>query len=149
MDTIPSSDAPHQNVKLYTTGWIGFATYVGGPLAATYLISKNFDYLGKKEYARTSLIIGLIFTLLLFGALPFIPENVMDRVPNYLIPIAYTAIAYYLVGKYQEKEIQDHLKGNGARQSGWKVTGIAILSLIISMAYLFALLMLIPASMLG
>lgn len=145
----PTPDPYHQSVKLYTAGWIGFATYFGGPLAGAYLMSKNFDYLGKKDQAGTALKIGIIATLLLFGALPFIPQNIMDRVPNYLIPIAYTSIMYGFINKYQEKDIQEHLKNNGAKQSGWKVFGIALLALLISMLYFFGLIMLLPENMLG
>lgn len=135
-----------KNIKLYTTGWVGFATYLGGPLAGAYLMSKNFENLNKKEFASNTLRAGIVATLLLFGILPFIPESTMDQIPNSIIPITYTSVIYGFMTKYQDKDIKEHLKNNGIKQSGWKATGIAILSFVISMVYFFALIMFLPES---
>lgn len=147
METINTIEQ-QKNTKLYTTGWVGFATYLGGPLAGAYLMSKNFESLNKKDCAQNALKNGIIATLLLFGLLAFIPESIMDQVPNSLIPLTYTSVIWSLMTKYQDKEIKEHLKNNGVKQSGWKVTGIAILSLIISLVYCIALIMLLPESIL-
>ncbi len=149
MEIINTLEQQKKDKKLYTTGWIVFATYLGGPLAGGYLMSKNFESFGNEVYAKNALKIGVVATLFLFSSLPFIPESIIDQVPNSLIPITYTFAIYLLMTKYQDKAIKDHIKNNGARQSGWKVTGIAILSVIISMIYFSALIMLLPESVLG
>jgi len=136
-------------MKLYTTNWVIFATYIGGPLAGAYLMSKNFENLNNKKFALNTLIIGILATLLLFGILPFIPESILNSIPNYIIPAIYTSIIYGFMKKYQDKDIKEYLKNNGVKQSWWKAMGIAILSLIISMLYFFVLIILIPESMLG
>jgi hypothetical protein len=148
MQTPNTYGQPKKDIKLYTTGWVGFATYVGGPLAGAFLMSKNFKELGQEDHAANTLKIGVVATLLIFGGLVLVPEAVLDKLPNSLLPIVYTAVIYKFMVQYQEKDIEKHLKEKGAKQSGWKATGIAILALLISMAYFFGLFMILPESML-
>ena len=102
-------------------------------------MSKNFENFGNKNYAQNTLKIGVIGTLIMFGLLPFIPESIIDKIPNFLIPIFYIAIIYIFMNKYQDKMIKDHIKNGGLRQSGWKAIAIAVLSLLISLTYFFTL----------
>ena len=135
------------NKKVYTEGWVMFASYVGGPLAASYLISKNFSTFEEENMARNTLMVGIILSIILFTSLMLIPEAIMDKVPNSLIPITYTAGFYAFMKKYQNKKIKEHLSNNGKKKSGWKVTGIAILCLIITVLFIIALLTYLPKNL--
>lgn len=135
--------APVSEKKLYTKGWLSFATYLGGPLAAGYLLSKNFKQLGDHEMADNAFRIGLFSTLLLFGSILFIPEAIMEKLPGSLIPAIYTAITYAVVMQYQEKRIQAHLAEGGAKISGWKASGVGLLCLLITLLYAFGIALLL------
>ena len=136
-------------VKLYTIGWVIFATYMGGTLAGCYLMSENFKNLGNKDLAERMFKIGIISTILIFSGIAFIPENIIDKIPNELIPFTYTAIIYLYIRKFQGKNIKEHIENGGLKYSGWKVLGISILSLIVSALYLFILIMIIPENFWG
>ena len=65
----------NQDIKLrfYSQRAITIATYLGGPLAAGYLVRQNFINLGKKDYGKYALIIGIVLTLLIIAAVMAIP----------------------------------------------------------------------------
>ncbi|MEK7545102.1 MAG: hypothetical protein AAB551_03145 [Patescibacteria group bacterium] len=125
--------------KLYTIGWISFASYLGGPLAGCYMLSKNFENFGKINEAEETLRIGTITTLLLFGLLAFIPESIMVHIPKHLIPVMYTIAIYAFTKKHQEKDIQTHLKNGGTKHSGWDAFWVSLVSFVASLAYALVL----------
>jgi len=139
----------HDKFKIYTIGWITFATYIGGTLAGCYLIGENFKNLGNKDLAERMFKIGIMSTILIFGVIAFIPENIVDKIPNELIPFTYTTIIYLYIRKFQGKSIKEHIENGGLKYSGWKVLGISILSVIASLLYLFILIILIPENFWG
>ena len=83
-----------QKGKIYKDSafWVG--TFLGGPLVAGYLFSENFKILGKPEKVKTTWIYAILATILIFGSAFLIPDTV--DIPNQIIPLAYTAIAYGL-----------------------------------------------------
>ena len=121
--------------KFYTIGWIAFGSYLGGPLAGAYMLSKNFENFGEVDDAENTMRIGIITTLLLFGLLPFIPTSIMIHIPKHLIPVVYTAAIYAFTKRHQEKDIQAHLKNSGAKHSGWDAFWVSLVSFVISFAY--------------
>ena len=130
--------------KLYSERWIWFASYIGGPLAGCYLMSKNFELLGKIDYAKKSFKIGIFSMALFFLGLIFVPSSIIDIIPSYSLPIIYTLIIASFVKKYQGNELKEHFNSGGKKYSGWKVTGISILSLIITLIYYLILVFVIP-----
>ncbi len=78
--------------KIFTNKAISIATFFGGPLAAGFLISENYKVFGNDNAARNSIFIGIISTIILFAVIFIIPENVIDKIPQPLIPAIYTAI---------------------------------------------------------
>ena len=83
-----------KGIKLYSKKAIGIATFIGAPLAVSILIRNNYIELGKNEKGKAALIIGTISTILLFIGIFMIPENIMSKVPNQIIPLIYTGIIY-------------------------------------------------------
>lgn len=123
------------NKKVYSEGWIWFASYFGGPFAGCYLMSRNFEAFGNIQYAEKSFRIGIISTLLFFFAFSFIPKDIVDILPEFTIPLIYTSIIAGFVQKYQTKDLNEHIKNGGKKYSGWKVFGISIISTILTLAY--------------
>ena len=120
-----------KDIKLYSSKAISGATFLGGPLAAGYLIGENFKALDKPNDGRNSLIIGIISTIILFGGIFMIPENIIDKIPRQLIPIVYTGIIWAIVEWKQGDILKAHKENNNSFFSGWRAAGIGFISLII------------------
>lgn len=127
-----------ENIKLHSSKAISGATFLGGPLAAGYLISENFNALNKPDEGRKSLIIGIIATLLLFWGVFTIPEKIMDNIPRQLIPIIYTGIIWGIVEWKQGDILKSHKENGNLFFSGWKAAGVGFVSLLIIGTGLFA-----------
>lgn len=117
--------------KLYSQKAIAIATYFGGPIAAGYLMKKNYEIHNQVDSEKKAFIIGVISTLLIFAAIFSVPEQIMDKIPNYLIPAIYTGIIYWIVKKTQGKWINEHKESGGKFFSGWKATGIGAIFMVI------------------
>lgn len=125
--------------KIFTTKAISVATFFGGPLAAGFLISKNYKVFGNENASRNSIFIGIISTLIVFGGILFIPENIIDKIPQPLIPAIYTAIIAGLVEKLQGQKIKDFLSDNGQKASNWQTAGYGFIGLLIIAAFFLIL----------
>ena len=122
--------------KFYSQKAISIATYFGGPLAAGYLIKKNFEVLNQPDNGQKSLIIGIISTLLLFAGIFSIPEPIIDKIPQPVIPLIYTGIIYLIVEKLQGKKLQEHKDSGGDFHSGWKAAGVGAIAMIILFGFM-------------
>ena len=120
-----------KDIKLYSSKSISGATFLGGPLAAGYLISENLKALEKPDEGRKSLIIGIISTIVLFGGIFMIPETIIDKIPNQLFPLIYTGIIWGIVEWTQGDILKAHKENGNSFFSGWKAAGIGFISLII------------------
>lgn len=126
-----------KNLKLFSSKAIGGATFLGGPLAAGYMIGENFKSLDKPKEGRNSLIIGIVSTIILFAGLYMIPEIIIDKIPGQLIPLIYTGIIYGIVEWKQGNILKYHKEKGNSFFSGWRAAGIGFISLLIIAVGLF------------
>jgi hypothetical protein len=117
--------------KFYSQRGIGMATYFGGPLAAGYLVKKNYETLGQPESGKKALIIGIISTILLFAGIFAIPEPIIEKIPRALIPLIYTGLIYLIVEKIHGETFKLHKEADGKFHSNWKATGIGAIAMLI------------------
>jgi hypothetical protein len=117
--------------RYYSQRAITIATYFGGPLAAGYLVKKNYETLEQPDNAKKSLIIGIISTILIFAGIFSIPEEIIDKIPNALIPLIYTGIIYLIVEKVQGESLKNHKDSGGEFYSGWKAAGVGAIAMLI------------------
>ena len=96
--------------KLYKTKSITLATFFGGPLAARYLIGENFNTLNEHDKDLKAKIIGAIATILLFTVIFSVPEKIMSKIPNSIIPIVYTGLIWGYVEWSQGEFVKRHEK---------------------------------------
>ena len=129
------------STKFYSQTAITIATYFGGPLAAGYLVKKNYDTLEQPENGKKALIIGIVSTILLFIGIFSIPEPIIDKIPNALIPLIYTGIIYWIVERLQGEILKSHKESGGEFYSGWKAAGIGAIAMVILTASIFLSLM--------
>ena len=125
------------STKLYSQKAIAIATFFGGPLAAGILIRTNFINLNKEREGLNALILGVLSTLLLFGGIFALPENIVDKIPNSVLPAVYTGIIYLIVEKIQGNDLKQHTANNGVFYSGWRAAGIGFIGLVIIGATIF------------
>lgn len=135
-----------KNLKFYSQKAIAIATFIGGPLAASYLIRENYLSLEKPNEAKKSLIIGIISTILLFTIIFMIPESIIDKVPNQILPAVYTGIIYLIVEKIHGTILNQHKKNEYEFYSGWKAAGVGFISLIIMVIGIFGFIYFTPES---
>lgn len=129
-------------LSLYGLRSISGASYLGGPMAAAYLISENFKALGNPEKAKRIFFFGIVFTIAILGGALALPEPILDRLPNYLIPLSYT-LAYYFYAQAQlGTQIERHKALGNTFYPWWRVFGIGLVSLAMIFAFLFAALLL-------
>lgn len=120
--------------KLFSQRAIAIATYFGGPAAAGYIVKKNYEAYDQLEKGKRAFVIGIIFTILIFAGIFSIPENIIDKIPNPVIPAIYTGIIYLIVGKIQGQWLKEHKESGGEFYSAWKATGIGAIFMLILLA---------------
>jgi len=120
-----------KDLKFYSQRAIAIATFIGGPLAAGYLIRENYLTLNKPEEGKKSLIIGIVSTIVLFVVIFMIPEGIIDKIPNQIFPLVYTGIVFMIVDKIQGKTLNQHKEHKNHFFSGWKAAGIGLVSFVI------------------
>lgn len=116
--------------KIYRDRAIWVGTFLGGPLVAGYLIAENFNAFNDTGKAKKTWIFAIITTIVVFGGVFMIPENV--KIPNQIIPLIYTAIAYYFVQHFQGKNIVSHISSGGQLFSWWRTIAVGIIGLAIT-----------------
>lgn len=127
----PVEENKTKDIKFYSKKAIGITTFLGGPLAAGYLIRENYLALNKPKEGRNALIIGIICTIILFGTLFIIPERIIDKIPNKLIPFIYTGIILLIVERTQGKILTKHKEFDNKSFSGWRAFLVGLVSAII------------------
>ena len=112
--------------KIYTPLQIAFATLIGGPAAAIYILQKNFRVLGNKSAANKTILFGLILAVVLVITVYFTPDEY--QIPEYIgyvLLIIYISIPACIADSYQLKR-EDILKSDTyIFQPNEKVLGIA------------------------
>jgi len=121
--------------KIYKEKAIYVGTMLGGPLAAGYLIAENFKAFNEINKAKKTWIFAIIATIIIFGGVFMIPEN--SKIPNQMIPLIYTGIAYYLVQHFQGQQIAAHNNLGGQLFSWWRTILVGIIGLTITVIPIF------------
>jgi hypothetical protein len=126
--------------KLYKDNSIRVATFLGGPLVAGYLIAENYKKLGQEENMKKTWGYSVAATILIFGAVFMIPA--IKKTPNFLIPLIYSSLTYYLVQRFQGSQIKSHIEGGGQLYSIWRALLASLIGLIITVAVIFLVILL-------
>lgn len=73
-----------------------------------------------------------------------IPEHIVDKIPQPVIPGIYTAIIAGLVEKLQGQKIKDFLLEDGQKASNWHAAGYGLIGLLIMVVFLVVMIFTIP-----
>ncbi|WP_426474162.1 hypothetical protein [Chryseobacterium balustinum] len=133
MEQILDIQTPTEKIYRDRAIWVG--TFLSGPLAAGYLIAENFKAFNDTDKAKKTWIYAIISTIVVFGGVFLIPDNV--KILNHIIPLIYTAIAYYLVQHFQGHNISTHISSGGQLYSWWRTIAVGIIGLAITVIPIF------------
>ncbi|MFH6994501.1 hypothetical protein [Flavobacterium sp. FlaQc-48] len=123
--------------KIYTEKAIQSGTFLGGPLVAGYLMAENFKTFGDFNNVKKTWIIAILSTIVVFGLIFLIPENI--KIPNVIFPLIYMGIAGYLAKKYQEQKINEHLKNGGEKFNGWRTAGVSLIGCAVTVGAILSI----------
>jgi hypothetical protein len=117
--------------KVYKDMKIWIATFIGGPLAAGYVIAENFKAIGEPHKVKKTWIYTILASALIFAGLFFIPGA--DQIPNKVIPAIYTAAAYLIVHYFQHAKITSFVN-SGGQVHGWgRALGVGFVGGVITL----------------
>jgi hypothetical protein len=109
-------------VKLYSMDQVTVGSFLGGPLAAIYLLWKNFRALGDEEKAQKVLTLGGSIVVVFFVAIMILPS--MPSVLSHMAPVLYSLLARHLT----KEAIEGSKQQLSFQQSNWDVFVISIAS---------------------
>ena len=130
-------DSQTASKKIYKDREIWGGTFLGGPLVAGYLIAENFKVFNEPEKAKKTWVYAIISTIVIFGGIFLLIDT--EEIPRQIIPLCYTAIAYFLVRHYQGTLINSHINSGGQTYSWWRTIGISLIGAVITFLPIFGI----------
>lgn len=124
--------------KLYSKRAIELGTFLGGPIVAGYLISKNYQFFNQPDKARNALLYGIGSFILLVCLMFVLPDTIVDYIPKPVVPLAITFVVRYIVQNTQGVWLDNHARVGGNFYSIWRTAGIGISMAVFYMILLFS-----------
>jgi len=146
MQTETSEDVL-QDIRLFSTGAISLATFLGGPLGGAILAGINYKRMGRFKSGNRAILLGVAASLILCVVIMLIPESIMQHIPNILIPAIYTPIVVYLVDRFQGKEVKAVINSIGKKASHLVAAGWGLLSMVFFLIIGAVIVFLVPANL--
>ena len=134
-DLIDSQEQKYKTGKVYKRYAIILGSLLGGPMVAGYFFANNFKLLGETEKVNKAWIISILTTIAVLVIAFLIPEN--SKIPNQIIPIAYTVTANYLFKMHLEIKTIKFIELGGKAYHWLRVVGIALIGLLITLSVVF------------
>jgi len=125
--------------KINTEKQVDISAILAGPIPPGILIYQNYKALGKDKQAYTSLAFTLIFTIAFFYVLFQLPEEIVDKIPNFAFTAFYGALVYLFFRRFMAKDVELALESGAEKRSNWSVVGITILGLALNLAIILGL----------
>lgn len=123
--------------KLYNERAVTLATFIGGPIAAGFILKKNYEVLNQKDHAKSAFLISILLTFILFLISYYMPDDIYGSIPSFIYPMIYATIIYIIFLILQGKIVKEHEEAGGEFQSYWKAAGIGAISFLITASFIF------------
>jgi hypothetical protein len=127
-------EAVQSTKRIYKENAIWVGAYIGCPLVAGYFIAENFKSFNEINNAKKTWLVTIIGTIMIFCGISLIPDNVFDKIPNFIIPLFYAAIAYGVVKQCQSKNLSAFIAIEGRPFGWWRIIIISLIGLAITFA---------------
>ncbi len=124
---------PTPRFKLFDSYSVGLATFLGGPVAGSFLMALNYRRLGLKGKATLALIIGAIVTALAILIGWNLPSSV-----NFPLALALLFVTQRLARFLQGPAIQQHVQQGGSLASRWTAfaSGLSFMAVLLTVAFM-------------
>lgn len=114
--------------KLFSYVGLDLATLIGGPAAGALALWENLNILGQKSLGKTILLAGVFLQLGLFGYLISLPENHLEQIPTFLIPILSSVLVHFVGYFLINRELEKYKAAGLPMKSNWRAAGIGLLT---------------------
>lgn len=129
------------NKKLFTEKQVDISAVLAGPIPPGLLIYQNYKALGQEKKAYIALASTLIFTVVFFYAVFQIPQEWMDKIPNFVFTAFYGILVFLFFRYFMANEVNEAFEAGAEKGSNWSVAGLTLLGLVINLAIIFGLAM--------
>jgi len=119
--------------KVYTEKNMWLVAFLGGPLSAGYIIAENFKTFNETKKVKITWAITIAATILIFGSIFALPETIMDKMPNQLIPLIYTGIAAAIIYHYQKAKMTDFFAEGGEKYGWGRAVCVGLIGLVVTL----------------
>ncbi|MFD3000387.1 hypothetical protein ACFS7Z_08460 [Pontibacter toksunensis] len=106
--------------KVYTTNSIWYATFLGGPLTAGYLIAENFKTLGQRNKVLATWVITILATIIIFKLSEYVTSH------RYALPLFCAGVAWLIAMNVQGKKIKSYVSAEGRTFSVIHCIGVGV-----------------------
>jgi hypothetical protein len=140
-EQLAAPNAAAKSYRLYSPVHVGWATFLGSPIAGCILMAINYWRLGELKSGRLAIVCGFVVSCCLFAVGFLLPE----RFPNSVLPLAFTWGMYGIAKSLQGDSFERHLEGGGQKASAWLATGVGLLCLVGVLVLLFGIVIVLEA----
>ena len=130
-----------KQIVIYSPNQVFAGAFLGGPIAAVYLVWKNFKALGKESLARQTILWGSVLVLATVAILPVLPE----KPPHAVLPAIFGGLALAIASQFQMKKQAIRESNEYGFASFWRVAAVVVLSLIAIFVLIMAFLLILWA----
>jgi hypothetical protein len=115
--------------KLYSTRQIGWSSFIGGPLAGTWMIRANFKRLGNVKASHVAAVIGAaaVAVVVVVG---YVLERKFGKGGNLSLGVVLGIATQNLAKHYQGRAIAAHENDGGRIESVGKSLGVTVIGLL-------------------
>lgn len=128
-----------EKVKLYSPNQVGVGAFLGGPVAAVYMLAVNFRALNRGLAENRTWRWGALIVLATTVGVCLLP----DEIPSFPINIVWVLIAGHIAGRAQMGKSAIAASERHVFQSNWRVLGISILAGIATLGLILPIAMLL------
>ncbi len=135
----PGSGLQQDSPLPYSAGQVSVAAFIGGPLAAGWLMSRAFRAFGNPDGASRVVYVSIAAVVAIIVGVFLWPD-----VPNLLFPAATMGGYLAAYNAYLGTSLEEHLDEGRGLASWWGAIGKSIVSLLVTVLAIFAVVMAFP-----
>jgi hypothetical protein len=122
--------------KIFSLRAIPLAAFIGGPMAAGWLMAMNYKRMGEHRHAQITWFVSILITIFFIGLVIF----ASGFAPALFFSFVTTASSFLLGSYLQGEKIENHkTKGGSILSYGWAVLIGFICFLITAAAWFFVI----------
>jgi len=134
------SESTPASYKLYNSGQVFLASFLGGPLAGCALLALNARRMASRPRPGVIIILGTVLTAALFGVGFVLPKNF----PSAALPVASSVGLRQVATQLQGARIASHVAAGGKKGSYLAAAGVGVSFLVVTLVIVAAVVLILP-----